>query len=331
MRYLLATRQFPRVSLLVGDCLPVALVVARALLCEKAPTADPCEACPSCHQSAHLSHPDLFLAIPTTGKEDSHSEQMHTFQQLALRTPYLSLSRWLTQITEEGGQPVVSAEQCRRVRHFAHKKPLQSKLSVAIIWGAELMGTSANILLKTLEEPPARCWLILATEEPGRLLPTVLSRCSVFTLKPVDSEKLIQWLQSQGYSYSQAKEATRLCRGLPSHALHILEQRGKLYEMAREGLKLATHPSPQLYSWLQKIEELSREEQITLAEWWLTILKERIHTWNGTAEPWHFSEANSIIESLIVRLTRNCSPQLAFHAALIELHRLSHKKTKTQA
>jgi DNA polymerase-3 subunit delta' len=49
---------------------------------------------------------------------------------------------------------------------------------VVVIESAELMNASAaNALLKTLEEPPPDTYLLLATARPGRLLPTVVSRC----------------------------------------------------------------------------------------------------------------------------------------------------------
>ena len=54
----------------------------------------------------------------------------------------------------------------------------------------EMSDAAANCLLKTLEEPQAHAVLILTAQDVGQLLPTIVSRCQVFPLRPLslDSE-----------------------------------------------------------------------------------------------------------------------------------------------
>ena len=66
----------------------------------------------------------------------------------------------------------------RELMHAIQLKPNSAEYKVAIITAADRLNTqAANAFLKTLEEPPAKCVLILLTTEPGRILETIISRC----------------------------------------------------------------------------------------------------------------------------------------------------------
>jgi DNA polymerase-3 subunit delta' len=73
---------------------------------------------------------------------------------------------------------IISIDQVRDVIHTVNLKPTEAEWKVAIIVAADRMNPqSANAFLKTLEEPPGRCVLILTSDRPQRLLETILSRC----------------------------------------------------------------------------------------------------------------------------------------------------------
>src|SRR6202007_1846163 len=62
---------------------------------------------------------------------------------------------------------------------------------VAIVDTADDMNANAaNALLKMLEEPPSRAMLLLLTNAPGRLLPTIRSRCQRLQLRPLGDDEL---------------------------------------------------------------------------------------------------------------------------------------------
>src|SRR3546814_3130964 len=60
----------------------------------------------------------------------------------------------------------------------------------------DLEADGANALLKTLEEPPAKTLFLLVSHSPGRLLPTIRSRCRILRFQPVRSEEHTSELQS---------------------------------------------------------------------------------------------------------------------------------------
>lgn len=80
-------------------------------------------------------------------------------------------------------QSVIVIETVRKAIQFMHHTPSEGGWRVVIVDGAEDMNPqTANALLKMLEEPPARAILLLVSAAPGRLLPTIRSRCRALPL-----------------------------------------------------------------------------------------------------------------------------------------------------
>jgi DNA polymerase III subunit delta' len=75
----------------------------------------------------------------------------------------------------------------RTISSFLRLTPAEGGWRVVIVDGADAMNRSAsNAVLKILEEPPRRAVLLLVADNPGRLLPTVRSRCRRLALRPLD-------------------------------------------------------------------------------------------------------------------------------------------------
>jgi DNA polymerase III subunit delta' len=102
---------------------------------------------------------------------------------LVLRRPYdPKIKRFKTEI------PV---DEVRRLRSFLNLTAAQDQYRVVLIDTADdLNANAANAVLKSLEEPPARTVFILLSSSPGRLLPTIRSRCRTLDLTPLNSDVL---------------------------------------------------------------------------------------------------------------------------------------------
>ena len=88
-------------------------------------------------------------------------------------------------------------------------KPYSSKYKVYIVDEAEKMNEQAqNALLKTIEEPPSYGIIMLLTNNLESMLPTILSRCIVFHLKPVDNYKITDFLVD---TYGVPDYKARIC------------------------------------------------------------------------------------------------------------------------
>src|SRR5690606_35641741 len=94
---------------------------------------------------------------------------------------------------------VITVEEIRRLSRFLSMTSFDGGYRVVIVDPAEDMNTSAaNALLKSLEEPPPRTIFILITHSPGRLLPTIRSRCQTMRLQPLDNDLLADLLARLG-------------------------------------------------------------------------------------------------------------------------------------
>ena len=83
----------------------------------------------------------------------------------------------------------IVVENTREIGAFLRLTPAEGGWRVVIVDGADEMNrNAANALLKILEEPPRRALLLLVAHSPGRLLPTIRSRCRRFPLAPLASD-----------------------------------------------------------------------------------------------------------------------------------------------
>jgi DNA polymerase-3 subunit delta' len=116
----------------------------------------------------------------------------------------------------------------RRVNEQLRLTPVEGGWRVAVIDEAEAMNpNAANAFLKLLEEPPAKALILLVSHAPGRLLPTIRSRCRLLTLPPLSDAGVEALLQRYRPELEAADRAilVRLAEGSIGRALD-LETRG---------------------------------------------------------------------------------------------------------
>lgn len=139
----------------------------------------------------------------------------------------------------------VFVEQVRAVVEFMHHTPSESEWRIVIVDPIEALNTAAaNALLKVLEEPPAQALLILISHQPGRLLPTIKSRCRKINLQTPDAqncEKIFDHL-NQHVPQEDLHPLLQLAQGSPGRALnYYLHGALMIYQEVLEAL---ANPSP---------------------------------------------------------------------------------------
>ena len=99
-------------------------------------------------------------------------------------------------VIEIDGASNNSVDQIRDLRDDVRYAPTQGKFKVYIIDEVHMLSTAAfNALLKTLEEPPPHVKFVFATTDVQKVLPTIISRCQRFDLKPILPELIVQRLK----------------------------------------------------------------------------------------------------------------------------------------
>jgi DNA polymerase-3 subunit delta' len=135
----------------------------------------------------------------------------------------------------------IAADTARGIPPFLHLTAAEGGWRVVIVDGAEdLNPQSANALLKVLEEPPPRAVLILVCSAPGRLLPTIRSRCRHLVLAPLADADMMLFLQQTHPELSPEEQAklAAIADGSPGRAETLAEEGGlKLADMAGEVLQ----------------------------------------------------------------------------------------------
>ena len=122
-------------------------------------------------------------------------------------------------------------DEIRDLLERAAYKPSVGRFKIFMIDEAhQLTKDSFNALLKTLEEPPDYLKFVLATTDPEKMLPTVLSRCLQFNLRPMAPEVVAEHLQhvldaeQVGYDTGSIRLLSRAARGSMRDALSLTDQ-----------------------------------------------------------------------------------------------------------
>ncbi|WP_426462208.1 DNA polymerase III subunit gamma/tau [Staphylococcus equorum] len=122
-------------------------------------------------------------------------------------------------------------DEIRNIRDKVKYAPSESKFKVYIIDEVHMLTTGAfNALLKTLEEPPAHAIFILATTEPHKIPPTIISRSQRFDFKAISEDEIVERLKfvanSQEIEYDTAalEFIAKASEGGMRDALSIMDQ-----------------------------------------------------------------------------------------------------------
>lgn len=98
-------------------------------------------------------------------------------------------------VIEIDGASNNGVDHIRDLRENVQYTPTHGKFKIYYIDEVHMLSTSAfNALLKTLEEPPEHVKFIFATTEPNKILPTIISRCQRFDLRPIDTKTIADQL-----------------------------------------------------------------------------------------------------------------------------------------
>jgi DNA polymerase-3 subunit delta' len=164
--------------------LPIAVALARYILCSNRADGDACGRCPSCVKMDKLMHSDLHFVFPVKKKKNTPSDRnpvsddyITEWREIFQKSPYFSYSDWLAKLEVENQQPIIYERESSEILHKLTMKSREGGWKIMIIWLPEKMNEAcANKLLKIIEEPPAETLFLLVSENAEPILPTILSR-----------------------------------------------------------------------------------------------------------------------------------------------------------
>jgi len=218
-----------------------AQALAALFLCEKPKASAPCEKCDGCRAFATGNHPDFHVIV----KE-------------------------MVRLYDKTGKSKAITMSIDVIRHElvqkAGRKPVMGTGKVFVIEQADYMQTAAqNAMLKVLEEPPGRTLIILLTDQPGGLIPTIRSRAQVIRFIPLPTDLVRTQLLKRGIDKDTAASAASLSEGSLGVALKWIED-GVIAASSELIDQLDTllsgKPTAKIQDWFKKSAEAYGERQL---------------------------------------------------------------------
>jgi len=278
----------PHAQLLCGPSgvgkLPLALAYARYLCCTHRTDGEACGQCQSCKQWESLMHPDVHFMFPIVSSEKKKksicADYLPEWRELLLNSPYFSYSQWLEAMDAENSQPIIYAKESDEITKALSLKPIEGEFKITIIWLPEKMHEAcANKMLKLLEEPPQHTVFLLCSEEPERMLPTILSRTQRINLPRLSEEEIAEALQNKyGVQPSDSETLAHLAGGSFVKALdqiHLNEENDRYLQLFMSLMRLAyARRIREMKAWSEEVAALGRERQKDLLMYCQRMIRE---------------------------------------------------------
>jgi len=174
----------------------LALMFARLINClnptESDRLPDYCGVCRNCERIGEAADLETRIAEALSARDDLRETDKRETRILIQPHPDILI------IPPDPPQNLIKIGQVRQVIHNAYyRQPVEAKRSIFLFTSSAFMKEAANSLLKVLEEPPPNCTLILLSENPAEMLPTIRSRAMLHRLGAVPVETLEQLLATR--------------------------------------------------------------------------------------------------------------------------------------
>ena len=258
---------------------------ARLLLCLAPLPGQPCGRCKTCALFEASTHPDF------------------------------------TRVTPEEEGKAIRVDQIRELADFATRTASMGGRRVVIVEPAEAMNiNAANAFLKTLEEPGSDLCILLVVHEPGRILPTIRSRCRIFPFPLPDAGAVTGWLGERATHSDGLSEAMELAGGRPLRALRFLET--GLRDQLRDFRDLVDAVASGRMSVLEGAKILQGINKTDAIEWFQYLVYDRLREASRARHPrarllFRFLDRLNILRQRLLG-SANPNPQLDWEEILMD-------------
>ncbi len=260
-----------------SGALALAVAYAQYICCRHRRNGDSCGECPDCRQIAALAHPDLHLVFPVNkqGKKSGEVMLSDAFlplfrEQFAATKGYLAPQGWYEALdlgkTLKG---MIAAREADEIIRKLSFKSFESEYKIMLVWLPETMNEEAsNKILKILEEPWEKTLFILVSEQPERLLRTILSRTQEVSVPRIETSVLERVAREKGIAdATEARNMARLAGGDILELQHLVDGRSDAlrhdnFELFCSIMRLSYNDKHlELIGWAEEAAQLSREQQ----------------------------------------------------------------------
>ncbi|MDE6498218.1 MAG: DNA polymerase III subunit delta [Muribaculaceae bacterium] len=235
--------------------LSLARAYVQYLHCTSRVNGEPCGQCPACLQHESFNHIDTHFTFPVIKREGGRptlsDDYISEFRDFLSTGVFSSFERWQSMLKQEK-QALIYVDEATEVLRFAGFTSHASQNKVVIIWLPERFHEStANKLLKLIEEPNDNVKIVMVSNNPQGILPTVYSRLQRVEIPRYTEEEVSSWLSGrQSVEEDAARAVARLSAGNMSAALDLVSTSGE------NDTRLATFISLMRLAYLRKVIDL---------------------------------------------------------------------------
>lgn len=312
-------------------------------------------------QAKKYIHPDVHYSYPVipkkSGDKPVSTDYIQEWREFIQTYPYGNVYDWLQLIGAENKQGNITAHECNDIIRKLNLKSFESEYKILVLWMPEYLGNEGNKLLKLIEEPPPNTLFILVAENDSLILPTILSRCQLVKIPPLNASDIHTALMERAnITPSQASQVAGISEGNYREALQLLQHADEDWQdLLREWLNatLKTGPTAQV-KWIEDISKMGREKQKQFLRYFNHLLAQSIRfkamgdlnmpgtdssqamipekerdfalRFNKMAD---ISQQEAIIQELdkaTYYIERNANAKMLFHALTIKLYHIIRDK-----
>jgi len=266
--------------------LALALAYATYVSCENRTDTDSCGICKSCVKYEKMIHPDLHFVFPVTkNKKDSEPVSdsfIEEWREFAGKSPFFTVNSWLDSIEVGNAQGLIFSSEAAEIIKKLSLKTFESDFKIMIIWLPEKMHPSAaNKLLKLIEEPPDRTLFLLVSDEPDKVLPTILSRCQLIRIPGFKNNEIREFIAMKFSAEKQkASEIADVANGNIIKAIELYENEDSSLQNLERFKNLMRFAWKRdvlsLLGWSENISSTGREAQKNFLSYSLRLLRENL-------------------------------------------------------
>jgi DNA polymerase-3 subunit delta' len=339
--------------------LALSLVIAQLLNCEK-PISDPetgemepCERCYACIKTGKWIHPDLHFSYPTVGAKEISTRFLKQWRAALAENTYFSAQDWLDRLDAGNAQGNITRDECAEIVKKLSLKTFEAKRKILIMWLPEYLGKEGNRLLKIIEEPPDDTVFILVAENPDLILNTILSRCQLIKVPPLQDDEVANELINNGLVEEDAHAIARLADGNWHEAVRL--SRETAHDNAKSFLnwmrKCFVGNGVELVRWTETFAKNGREKQKLFLKYGLHFLREVLilqmtdgitsdlpprlrpdeletaQKMKTVLDIYKIERISKIFDECIYHVERNANPKVLFLDASIRAHKIMRAKS----
>ena len=199
---------------------------------QELPTEDSCQVCSSCIKVRNLTHPDFHFVFPinTTqlvekGKKAPIDAYYEIFRNLVKENPYFSEEDLYAALELENKMGLIGVNEASWLINRLNFTSYEGGEKVVLILFPERMNAeAANKLLKSIEEPTEDTYFFLITNDPGKIIQTIRSRCRLIEVPPIEKEDLAKAIAEKcKLSEEEAQRWAACAQGSFGKALQLIE------------------------------------------------------------------------------------------------------------